>query len=156
MAGPKFNNAEDYNDAAYLQNAISAMKIGQPGSFGGEYISEAKCLPFRDSLIWSTYFGVMTDQFYNAGNKIPQYEQFITHTPPDITRKTQVIAVLGIYENAAPNIDGWFISDFFAFWNIFQGITDNQSWSHCLDLDDLVANHERHLHGNPMCRERLS
>ena len=152
MAGPsqyKFNNAEDPNDVGYLPKAISAMKIGQPGSFGGEYISEAKCLPFRDSLIWSTYFGVMTGQFYNAGNKIQQYEQFNTRTPPDITRKTRVIAVLGIYENAAPDVDGWFVSDFFAFWNIFQGITDNQSWSHCLDLDALVAKHERYLHGNP-------
>ena len=58
--------------------------------------------------------------------------------------------MLGIHEFPAPQgEDGWFLSDFFAFWHIFQGITDYQTWYHCLDLDELVATHQRYLHGNP-------
>ncbi|KAL9135963.1 MAG: hypothetical protein Q9175_002826 [Cornicularia normoerica] len=126
MSGPsqyEFNKAEDPNDAGALRKALAGMRIGQPGTSGGH--------------------------FYTAGNENQQYEQFNLHTPPDVTSNTRIIAVLGIHEDAEPQQDGWFVSDFFAFWNIFQGITDSQNWYHCLDLDNLIAKHGRYLHGNP-------
>ncbi|KAF6238615.1 hypothetical protein HO173_003121 [Letharia columbiana] len=132
MSGPSqysFNDNEDPNDAGALRKALSGMEIGQPSTSGG--------------------------QFYTAGNENKQYEQFNLHTPPDITSKTRIIAVLGIHQNATPQKDGWFVSDFFAFWNIFQGITENQKWYHCLDLDDLVTKHERYLHGNPYGQRKV-
>lgn len=73
------------------------MKIGQPGTFGG--------------------------RLYAAGNENQKYEQFNLHTPSDITKNTRVIAVLGICQGADPDDDGWFVSDFLAFWSIFQGMT---------------------------------
>ena len=64
--------------------------------------------------------------------------------------------MLGIHEFPAPEgLDGWFLSDFFAFWHIFQGITDCQTWYHCLDLDDLIARHQRYLHGNPYKQRKV-
>lgn len=48
-----------------------------------------------------------------------------------------------------PQVDGWFVSDFFAFWNIFHGTTSSQTWMHSLHLDELVRQHTHYLHGNP-------
>ena len=77
------------------------------------------------------------------------YDQFNIHTPPDITSRTRIISVLGVLDDVGPAGDeGWFVSDYFAFWNLFQGYTENQTWYHCLDLDDLVRKHGRYLHGN--------
>lgn len=98
----------------------------------------------------------MKGQFYDTGNENQRYEQFTLHTPPDITGRTRIVAMLGISDDAAPDGDnGWFVSDFFAFWNIFQGITGNQTWYHCLDLDDLVEKHERYSHGNPYGQRKV-
>ena len=48
--------------------------------------------------------------------------RFTTHTVPDVTVNTRVVAVVGIQqENAAPQVDGWFLSVFFAFWNVVKG-----------------------------------
>ena len=120
----KFSNAEDPNDAGALQKALSKMTIGKPQTFGG----------------------VLKD----ASNQNVQYESFNTHTPPDVTANTRVIAVLGLaQERIAPNKDGWFLSDFFAFWRVLNGMTKTQAWYHCLDLDALIQAHTRYLHGNP-------
>ena len=98
----------------------------------------------------------MTGRLRNVDNKSREYGQFTLHTPPDITERTRVIAVLGVTEDPAPTgKDGWFVSDFFAFWNIFQGMTENQTWYHCLDLDSLVAEHSRYLHGNPYLQRKV-
>ncbi|MDI1493009.1 MAG: hypothetical protein OHK93_004793 [Ramalina farinacea] len=80
--------------------------------------------------------------------------RFCTHTVPDVTVNTRVVAVVGIQQEwAAPEIDGWFLSDFFAFWNVLQGMTSTQTWLHCLDLDDLVKKHRNYLHGNHFQRK---
>ena len=100
--------------------------------------------------------GIMTGRFHTAGNRKERYEQFNIHTPPDIIKRTRIIGVLGIVDDPAPTgKEGWFISDFFAFWNIFQGLTDNQNWYHCLDLDGLIAKHSRYLHGNPYRQRKV-
>lgn len=54
--------------------------------------------------------------------------RFTTHTVPDVTVNTRVVAVVGIQQEwAAPEVDGWFLSDFFAFWNVLKGMTCNQT-----------------------------
>lgn len=37
---------------------------------------------------------------------------------------------------AQGGLDGWFLSDFFAFWNVLQGMTFTQTCLLCLDLDE--------------------
>lgn len=84
------------------------------------------------------------------------YPEFNTHTPPDITPHTRVLAVLGIRpREAAPNDDGWLLSDFFAFYHMFRGLTKNQTWMHALDLEDLVAAHGQYLHGDPFKTRKI-
>ena len=72
--------------------------------------------------------------------------RFTTHTVPHVTFNTQMVEVVGIrQEEAAPEADGWFLSDYFAFWNVLQGMTSTQTWLHCLNLDELVKKHGRYL-----------
>lgn len=79
-----------------------------------------------------------------------QYTQFTTHTPPDITSNTRIVAVCGTFQKKAmPKVDGWFLSDFFAFYTIFRGMTQHQTWMHCLDIEDLLKVHGPYLHGSP-------
>ena len=68
------------------------------------------------------------------------YPEFNTHIPPDITPNTRILVVLGINpKEAAPNQDGWFLSELFAFYHMFRGLTKNQIWMHGLDLDRMIA-----------------
>ena len=160
MSGPsryKFNEAENPNDAGALSEAISRMRVGQPGLFGGMYQSWNKASTFLRLQL-----GVLTLESCQANStlhtiKTRNTSSSILIPPPDITGKTRIIAVLGNHdhEKANPNQDGWFVSDFFAFWNSFQGITENQSWFHSLDLDKLVAEHQRYLHGNPYRQRKV-
>ncbi|KAI4090307.1 MAG: hypothetical protein LQ344_004855 [Seirophora lacunosa] len=107
-----------------LAAALGKMKIGQPSTYGGKFLEKTVARP--------------------------QYEKFNTHTPPDITTKTRILAVCGIQpKNASPNEDGWFLSDFFAFYHLFRGLTSNQCWMHCLDLEELVTTHGAYFHGSP-------
>ncbi|KAL8965186.1 MAG: hypothetical protein Q9183_003985, partial [Haloplaca sp. 2 TL-2023] len=78
------------------------------------------------------------------------FGSFNTHTPPDIQPNTRIIAVLGISpEESIKPESKWFISDFFAFWNLFNGITPVQTWLHCLDFQALLDKNPIYLHGNP-------
>lgn len=121
---------EDPNDAGALAKALSKIEFGKPETFGGRLRSQ--------------------------DNKDVIFERFNIHTPPDICADTQIIAVLGILEDAAnPNDDGWFLSDFFAFWSVLQGATKRQLWYHCVDLDDLVKKHVHYLHGNPYKQRKV-
>lgn len=92
----------------------------------------------------------MEDNPQTAARKIEMYAEFNTHTPPDITEKTRIVAVCGVlHEDAHSKADGWLVSDFFAFWHLLSGMTTHQTWIHCLDLEVLVAGDGRYLHGNP-------
>ncbi|KAL8830033.1 MAG: hypothetical protein Q9191_001672 [Dirinaria sp. TL-2023a] len=70
--------------------------------------------------------------------------------PPDVTKHTRIVSVLGIEPKwASPRDDGWFLSDFLAFWHVLNRLTSSQTWLHCLDLDKLIGEHKRYLHGSP-------
>ncbi|KAL8636366.1 MAG: hypothetical protein Q9226_009264 [Calogaya cf. arnoldii] len=94
----------------------------------------------------ATYGGFMQDD----SNPEVTFNSFNTHTPPDITPNTRIVAVLGITQKeAVMPASMWFISDFFAFWNLFKGLTTIQHWLHCVDLTPLVDQNTQYLHGNP-------
>jgi hypothetical protein len=115
---------EDPNGSHELRKSLAKLQIGKPETSGGH---------FRD-----------------PSNKKITYKRFNTHTPPDVTHKTRIIAILGIDPaKAAPNKDGWLVSDFLAFWHLLHGMTEKQSWFHALDLEALVKAHTEYLHGNP-------
>ncbi len=123
-AGYKFSDGEDPNDPGMMSKALGKMKLRTPETYGG-------------ALHESTTTG-------------RQYEEFNLHTPPDITKKTRVVAVCGIVQGeASPADDGWFLSDFFAFHHLFSGLTQHQTWMHCLDLHQLVTSFRPYLHGSP-------
>ena len=146
----RFNDTEDPNDAGALRKALSQMKIGLPETFGGK-LNHKACYSVKIKEA-----EIMIGRLRNLDNKAREYNQFNLHTPPDITERTRIIAVLGVTEQPAPyGNDGWFVSDFFAFWNIFQGVTERQTWYHCLDIDSLVAKHTRYLHGNPYKQRKV-
>ena len=145
-----FNDAEDPNDAGALCKALSRMEVGLPETFGCT-LNHKACysVEIADAE-------VVIGRLRNVDNKAREYHQFNLHTPPDITERTRIIAVLGVTEQPAPyGNDGWFVSDFFAFWNIFQGMTERQTWYHCLDIDSLVTKHTRYLHGNPYKQRKV-
>ncbi|KAI4191060.1 MAG: hypothetical protein L6R41_000375 [Letrouitia leprolyta] len=120
----KFSDIDGYNDEQALNKALGKMKIGQPSSHGGV--------------------------FHDTANENVQYASFNLHTPPDIIPKTRILAVCGPKQSVAdPGKDGWFISDFWAFHHLFNGLTPNQCWMHCLDFDQLLSIYPPYLHGNP-------
>lgn len=78
------------------------------------------------------------------------YDQFVTSTPPDIDSKTRIVAVLGIKrDEVSPNDHGWFLSDFAAFWHLFNGLGAKQRWFHCMQIQFVIRDHRTYLHGNP-------
>lgn len=119
-----FEGGDNKNDPGQLAKALQKMEIGRPGSFGGAFL--------------------------DAKNEDIVYQKFKTHTPPDITKNTRIIAVLGIdQKNANRKQDGWFLSDFFAFWHLYNNLTSHQVWMHGLQLEPLVDRYKVYLHGSP-------
>ncbi|KAL8788895.1 MAG: hypothetical protein Q9213_001418 [Squamulea squamosa] len=120
----KFSQGSNENDAVELRQALANIQIGQPQTHGGVFLES-------------------TDP------KVV-YDQFVTRTPPDVTNNTRIVAICGIdQKEASPQEDGWFLSDFFAFYHLLHGLTKHQSWLHCLDLKSLIDQHEVYLHGSP-------
>ncbi|KAL8670236.1 MAG: hypothetical protein Q9168_005211 [Polycauliona sp. 1 TL-2023] len=70
------------------------------------------------------------------------FSHFNTHTPPDITDQTRIVAVLGIDPDTVNNNDAWYISDFFAFYHLLHDMTVSQHWLHSLDLETLLAHQD--------------
>ncbi|KAF2808748.1 uncharacterized protein BDZ99DRAFT_571644 [Mytilinidion resinicola] len=130
----KFSGAGDPNKPELLSKALKNIHPGRPATWGGIFQSER------------------ADE-----NRI--YNEFKTHTIPDIPNNTRVVAVLGISPLGIANpgkrdVDAWMLSDFFAFWNVLHGLTKDQTWLHCLDLQKLVEKHTQFLHGNPYKNDR--
>ncbi|KAL8936160.1 MAG: hypothetical protein Q9216_005079, partial [Gyalolechia sp. 2 TL-2023] len=126
----KFSETVGFNDERALSNALGKMKIGDPASHGGI--------------------------FHDDTDVAKQYESFNIHTPPDTTPNTHIVAVCGVgQEDAGPGDDGWFLSDFFAFYHLLDGATAHQHWIHCLDLEKLVNKHHQYLHGNPFKTRKI-
>jgi hypothetical protein len=117
--GLKLSAAEDPNDKSALQRELENIRTGMPNR------------------------GVFRGE---AGDD--RYEEFATITPPDLTRQTRIVAVLGVHTGEPTAGDGFFLSDFCAFWHLFSGKTANQTWLHCLDIAKLSSEH-KYLHGNP-------
>ena len=118
------------NDPAPIQEALSRLNINDPTTFGG----------FSSSSV--------------SGG--PKPDSFTVHMPPDVSRETHIIAVLGIEKKwASPRDDGWFLSDFLAFWHLLHGSTVSQTWMHSVDLKDCVDTYERYLHGNPFKERKV-
>ncbi|KAL8663085.1 MAG: hypothetical protein Q9202_004122 [Teloschistes flavicans] len=87
-----------------------------------------------------------------SGTKAPS---FTMHIPPDVTKDTRIVAVCGINPKwASPRDDGWFFSDFCAFWHLLNGLTTSQTWLHSLHLDKCLNEYDRYIHGNPFGERR--
>ncbi|KAL8746344.1 MAG: hypothetical protein Q9184_007758 [Pyrenodesmia sp. 2 TL-2023] len=121
---PKFNPQDGYIDDKKLAEALGRISVGSPETYGGKFLDQTTVRP--------------------------HYQSFNMHTPPDITQNTRILAVCGISQkDAAPQGDGWFLSDFFAFYHLFHGLGRTECWMHCLDLKALVTQHRAYLHGSP-------
>ncbi|KAF4625191.1 hypothetical protein G7Y89_g12977 [Cudoniella acicularis] len=100
----------------------------------------------------STTFGGV---FNSSANNSVSYDSFATRVPPDVPKNARILAFLAIGQNTAlPDSDGWFLSDFLAFYHLFQGLTPHQSWLHALDLESLLKSCKRYLHGSPYSNKR--
>lgn len=77
--------------------------------------------------------------------------EFITHTVPDIREDAIILAVCGVpnIDDADPEDDGWFFSDFFAFNCLLRGLGTSQDWMTCVHPQDLVRKYGDYLHGDP-------
>ncbi|KUJ13748.1 uncharacterized protein LY89DRAFT_687123 [Mollisia scopiformis] len=72
-------------------------------------------------------------------------EQATTRSPPDVSASTHIIALCGttdIRGMASPDLDGWMVSDFFAWKGIFKGLGASQRWMTCLDPVNLANRYE--------------
>ncbi len=83
--------------------------------------------------------------------------EFSSLTPPDVQNDTRIIAVVGIdnEDDAAPDNDGWFISDFYLFNHLLAGLGHSQKWFTCLNPSDLVQKYTEYVHGNPLESRRV-
>jgi hypothetical protein len=67
-----------------------------------------------------------------------------------IRESTSIIGVCGVgtIGEAAPQYDGWFISDFFAFRHLLAGLGSSQTWFLGLSPETLVEQYGEYLHGS--------
>ena len=81
----------------------------------------------------------------------------VTHTVPDIREDSIILGVCGIsdIDNADPEVDGWFFSDFFAFNYLLRGLGATQVWLTAIDPLDLVQRYQEYLHGNPFLDRKV-
>ncbi|KAL8670333.1 MAG: hypothetical protein Q9168_005120 [Polycauliona sp. 1 TL-2023] len=114
----------DTNDDQALSQHLNKINVSFPASYGGIMKDESK-----PEVVFTS---------------------FNTHAPPDVLPNTRIVAVLGLTpEEAVTPESMWFISDFFAFWNLMHGLTTIQHWFHALDIQSLVNTNKVYLHGNP-------
>ena len=79
------------------------------------------------------------------------------HCPPVVTLDTIIIAVCGpndYRDNASPQKDGWFFSDFYLFHHLFRGTAQKQYWMTCVDPGILVKKYSKFAHGDPKKADR--
>ncbi|KAM0333195.1 hypothetical protein ACHAQA_001855 [Verticillium albo-atrum] len=94
-------------------------------------------------------------KFKNMSIEPPGQTQFLTRTIPDIPRDAYIIGVCGIADDprgesfTSPSLDGWFLSDFFAFNYLLNGVGSGQKWFATRDERSLVGEWGEYLHGNP-------
>ncbi|KAF3804146.1 hypothetical protein GCG54_00000495 [Colletotrichum gloeosporioides] len=78
---------------------------------------------------------------------------FPTTTPPRVTPDTIIIgAAAPNIEKGHPTLDGWFLSDFYAFNYLLKGLGSRQVWLTAADPHKLIQSGQhtdRFMHGNP-------
>ncbi|CAG8146190.1 unnamed protein product [Penicillium salamii] len=80
--------------------------------------------------------------------------EFLTHSPPDLPPRHRILAILGttdIEDQANPNEDGWFVSDFYLFHYLLAPTyprPHNQIWLTSEDPASLVTKYKEYLHGD--------
>ncbi|EKD17608.1 hypothetical protein MBM_04469 [Drepanopeziza brunnea f. sp. 'multigermtubi' MB_m1] len=102
--------------------------------------------------------GTLGGIFNNPANDSVTFARDATCVPPDVPKNTRILSFLSIWQSSAsPTLDGWFISDFFAFYHLFQNLTPNQTWLHSLDLDSLIDDPKikRYLHSSPWGKRKV-
>lgn len=79
-----------------------------------------------------------------------------TRSFPSRAKMTQescrILAVVGSNDfrnNAAPDVDGWFFSDFYLLKHFLQPLSNTQTWLTCVDPKALVQKYGPYMHGNP-------
>ena len=87
-----------------------------------------------------------------------QNMRFDSRCPPIVVPATIVIAVCGpndYADNASPDKDGWFFSDFYLFHHLLQGTAQQQYWLTCVDPATLVKKYRQFVHGDPRGERRI-
>ncbi|KAL4943013.1 hypothetical protein BDV06DRAFT_221620 [Aspergillus oleicola] len=81
--------------------------------------------------------------------------EFLSFCPPDIQPNTRIIALCGAndwHDNASPQADGWFFSDFYLFHHLLEDTdtfrSSNQLWLTCVDPKTLVSKYNEYAHGS--------
>lgn len=77
---------------------------------------------------------------------------FLTQTVPDVQPHTRILAVCGITDHrdeAHPNSDGWFLSDFYAFNLLLRNEGSAQTWLTTESPVSLVSKYQEYLYGAP-------
>ncbi|TVY23142.1 hypothetical protein LHYA1_G007879 [Lachnellula hyalina] len=90
---PSVNNQTDLDDT---MNTLKRSETDmQPGAFGGVFKSTA--------------------------NEPITYERDATSVPPDVPKNTRILAIYTLtQDDALPRGSGWMLSDFLAFYHLFQ------------------------------------
>ncbi|KAJ5827501.1 hypothetical protein N7447_004264 [Penicillium robsamsonii] len=81
-------------------------------------------------------------------DKLPS--MFMSSTVPVVHENTIILgATHPTLSTANPKDDGWFISDFYAFNYLFEGLGMQQTWLTAVEPAKLVKEYGSFLHGNP-------
>lgn len=78
-------------------------------------------------------------------------KSFDSRCPPVVTPNTTIIAVCGpndYDDNANPQRDGWFFSDFYLFHHLFRHTAQKQYWLTCVSPKDLVEKYKELVYGD--------
>ncbi|KAK2759918.1 hypothetical protein FQN54_002653 [Arachnomyces sp. PD_36] len=91
--------------------------------------------------------------------------EFITHCPPDVQLHTRILAVCGVTDyadDASPTKSGFFLSDFYLFFQLLQPSHDfpdsslsRQLWLTCESPRALVEKYSEYAHGDPLKDRRI-
>jgi hypothetical protein len=86
---------------------------------------------------------------YGHWKRDPPIPSFPIHTVPDIKPNSIIVGVCGIsdVDDANLSMDGWFVSDFYAFNYLLKG-HGKQFWITALNPDEILNRWGNYLHGN--------
>lgn len=82
---------------------------------------------------------------------------FVSRCPPDLSPSARILAICGTTDHkndAAPENDGWFLSDFYLFHHLLKGVGVNQIWLTSERPEDLIDKYGPYIHGNPFEERR--